>query len=234
MDMRPVMKVRLLSLLGVLLAALTAFTAPPAFASAHPASPPHPVRLTYRSAARTSDMSTNIFCQSADTNECLNLQNCNIPAGVVQLYNWTTGYGCSEGFSATYEGTVDPATTWPFYCGDGLNSAYEGDHVFYVGYFGTENSDGVFAAPSSTGNNNTVTLGTVPPGYSGPIGLWVQQDGNSSATATNTRLIDVATTCETGNVQHVYGGCGANGCLVRDGENPTANEYWDWVTGDYP
>jgi hypothetical protein len=234
--MRPVKKARLLLLLGVLVATLMSFASPVAFASvtANPASAPHPVRLAYGSTVRPDDLSTNLFCQTSDTNECLNVQNCNIYAGVVQLYDWTTGYGCSEGFSATYEGTVDPSNTWPFYCGDGLNSAYDGDHVFYVQYYGVDNSTTIFTAPNSSGYNDPVTLGIVPPGYSGPIGLWVQQDNNGPSTVTDTRLIDVSTTCSTGHVQHVYAGCGGNGCLVREGENPSSDNYWNWVTGDYP
>jgi hypothetical protein len=235
MNLKLSVKLRLLSLLGVLLMVLTAFAAPAASASVHGASLPHPVRLTYKSATQASDLSTNIFCQSDDTNECLNLQNCNTSAGIVQLYSWTTGYGCSEGFYADYQGTVDPSQVWPFFCGDGLNSTYAGDRVFFVTYSYVDVSTSYTDVPVSAGNNGTVTLAnTGGPGYDGPEGLFVEQDNNTGDTAVDTRLIDVTATCNSGNVQHLYAGCSGNGCLVREGENPSANEYWDLMTQYYP
>jgi hypothetical protein len=227
-----------LSLLGVLLVALTASVAPAATASVNHASPQHLTRLTYKPAARgqkMQDLSTNIFCIAGSNDECLNLQNCNMTAGIVQLYDWTTGYGCSEGFSTTYEGTVNPSEVWPFTCGDGLNSAYEGDRVFLVMYYGIDVSTAEYFVPISAGNDDTVTLGNVSyPTYSGPDGLWVEQDNNSLPYVESTRLIDAAATCGSGHVQHVYAGCGSNGCLVREGENPASDNTWDLVTGDYP
>lgn len=45
----------------------------------------------------------------------------------------------------------------------------------------------------------------------------------------NVEMIDVNTTCDTGYVQHLYAGCSGDGCLVREGLNPSSNQYWDFI-----
>jgi hypothetical protein len=79
----------------------------------------------------------------------------------------------------------------------------------------------------SAGFNGTVT---VTPFQGTNIGLWVQQDNNGAGhEGQDTRLIDVTTTCNTGYIQHVYAGCGEDGCLVREGLNPATEQYWDFI-----
>jgi hypothetical protein len=59
-------------------------------------------------------------------------------------------------------------------------------------------------------------------------GYFVAQDPPTGNNVLHTRLIDVETTCDTLKIQHLYAGCGGDGCLIRDGENPATQQYWDW------
>lgn len=166
-------------------------------------------------------------CDESDNAECLNLIQC-YPFNGVQLWNIETAGACGYQWGAFQETeTVNPSAVWPFYCGDGLNSAYAGDPVISISYY--DGSDGAYYVPKSAGSNNTVTvvqLNSATPTDGGEYqGLFVRQDSSS----TDTRLIDVATTCTTGDVQHLYAGCNGDGCLVREGLNPS-NEYWDFRT----
>lgn len=217
------MKLRLLALLIIALATMTAL-AVPAEASA---STSHQPRLSAahhaaRPAERGPDQTSfQTFCQSSNLEECLNQTNCNTSKGV-QLWNVLTGGACSSDWFIAPAETVDPADTYPFYCGSGLNSAYEGDTVYSILY----DPGSTIYAPTSKGYNDTVTL--EPWDGTNDEGLFVAQDNVSGPT----RLIDVTATCNDTMggqhfVQHLYAGCGGSGCLVRDGENPSTGNTWD-------
>jgi hypothetical protein len=216
------MRLRLLALLGAVLATMTVVAAP--VASASTSSQQLSVVASHGSAHLSEslpDQATNFpaFCQNSNIEECLNLTNCNTSKGI-QLWNVLTGGACSSSWLIASDGTVNPGASpvYPFYCGDGLNSAYEGDQVYQILY----DSGGVSLwAPTSAGNNNTVTL--EPWDGTNYEGLFVAQDNESGPT----RLIDVTATCGIGAVQHLYAGCGGSGCLVRDGQNPSSGDVWD-------
>lgn len=213
-----------------------AFAAPTASASPT-APPPHPVGVAHEpDAGKAGSQSTNTFCVSASTSttsQCLNVRSCNFTAGVMQIWTIqiTAGFLCDLPFYVRYVGNVNPQAVWPFTCGSGLNTTYAGDHVFRV--TASDINSGFFYAPVSAGGGNPVNLGVLPgPNYTGPAGLWVQEDGNSSGSVSETRLIDAMTTCKDNNVpQHVYSGCTSNGCLIREGSSPPVYlAIWDWDT----
>jgi hypothetical protein len=158
------------------------------------------------------------FCL-ANSSECLNQTNCDVSKGV-QLWNINTGGTCSTNWDVQGVGNVDPSDAWPFWCGDGLNSAYSGDQVYQVNYEGY--------VPVSAGFNGAVTL-TSSGGGNPNQGYFVLQtnaDGDSMP-------IDVNTTCTTGKVQHLYAGCAGSGCLVREGLNPASGNLWDFIMGGF-
>jgi hypothetical protein len=209
------MRVRLLALLGVALAALTVFAAQAASASAsfHPAG---------QAGARLEDNPNSYVCQT-NSEECLNLAQCNTSKGV-QLWNLYNGGACTNNWFFSLAATVDPSSSFPFYCGSGLNSKYAGDTVYEFEY---ANGNGTYV-PVSAGNDNTVTVAALGGNRNG---FFVAQDMQGFfSTAYDTRLIDVTATCQNAHhyVQHLYAGCGGDGCLVRDGQNPASGgEYWD-------
>ncbi len=113
-----------------------------------------------------------------------------------------------------------------FWCGDNLNSTYYGDTIFQVVY---SPSTGGQYVPDSNGDGQyvyvTEQLETYYEGY------WVAQD---SSNLTDTRLIDVLTTCNAGGtVQHVYASCKTNGCSVRETANPSSLWYWNWADQEF-
>jgi hypothetical protein len=213
------MKLRLITLLGVLLAALTVLAAPAASASTSARATglggtPQPTRLV---GGPDASVNVDTFCQ-AGTDECLNLTLCDIDKAV-QLWNVYNGRACSENWYVQFVGYVDPSATFPFYCGRGINSTYKGDPVFEVKY--AASTGGAFV-PISAGFNMPVYVSGVGDGY------FVAQDPPTGNNVLHTRLIDVETTCDTLKIQHLYAGCGGDGCLIRDGENPATQQYWDW------
>jgi hypothetical protein len=211
------MKKTAITIFAAILTALIGLVAPATAASATPAVHHASVRPAQQTLVYTA-------CDASDNTECLNLIQC-YPFNGVQLWNIDTAGACGEQWGAQESSeTVNPSQVWPFYCGDGLNSAYAGDAVEVIDYY--DGSNDAFYVPKSAGSNNTVTVvpyNTATPTDGGTYqGLFVVQDSSP----TDTRLIDVATTCTTGEVQHLYAGCNGDGCLVREGLNPS-NEYWD-------
>lgn len=208
------MRLRQLAIAGILLATMTALAIPAASAST--SSPQQRLSASHDS-AHPDQVSFSTFCENSDTNECLNLTNCDTSKGV-QLWNILTGGTCSSDWYIASDGTVDPGATYPFFCGDDLNSNYQNDQVYQILY---DSGGADFWAPTSAGNNNTVTL--EPWDGTNYEGLFVAQDNAAGPT----RLIDVSTTCGIGTIQHLYAGCGGSGCLVREGENPSSENTWD-------
>jgi hypothetical protein len=217
-----IMKVRLTALLSVLVTVLTAFAAPAASAAAsshhsHMPSALHRAPL----AGRPDVLGVNGYWCQPNSNECLNVILCN-PRKGVQLWNFYNGGNCSGSWHPQDAGNVDPSTGYPFYCGSGLNSKFAGDSVYFIDYAAPPNYTAY--VPVSAGFDATVTL--TPYNGNSQQGMFVAQDNNG---ANSTRLIDVYATCQNPHhyIQHLFAGCGYDGCLVRDGLNPATGEYWD-------
>jgi hypothetical protein len=211
--------VALVACLTVLLAASSAYAQParPAAAAPH--------------AAPAATYTFQTFCLHG-TVECLNDTLCNTNNSV-QLWNINPGWKCA--LTVGYAGTVNPAG-WPFYCHDGLNVQFAGDPVFDVGIF-----NDISYSVQSAGYGNPVSLtptnGSVGYTIQPYLGLWVADHVNSNGTITSAQMVDAFETCNDGSAayglyQSAYGGCGGNGCLVREqvvnNQDPPADMLWDW------
>lgn len=207
------MKIRLLAVLGAALAVM-------AFApAASAAAVPHPARQSVPRADLIDDATVYTFCLNSQTDECLNQTNCDT-AKSVQLWDVTAGGACTDDWDVTFAGNIPTSgggSPWPFWCGDDFNAKYAGDAVFQLVY---SPPGGSVYVPDSLGGSNSVNLTVLGGDYQG---YWV-----ATGDTTDTELVDVATSCNTGTVQYVYAGCKGNGCLVRESTGPTSLLFWEW------
>jgi hypothetical protein len=218
-----IMKLKLLILLGALLAAVMSFTVPAASASSSPHPAPHVSRQSHSPHARPDPYAFTL-CLNTAQSQCLNLTNCNLDEDV-QTWNFSTGGTCSQDWYVSAIGHVGAGGFNPFWCGDDLNARYYGDVVFLVIY--ATGSSGTYV-PESTGDEAPVYVFPETAPYD--LGYWVAP--NSSLT--DTTLIDATTSCTYGGQeQYVYAGCLGNGCRVREAHYPPSLWFWAWLEQEF-
>jgi hypothetical protein len=198
---------------------LTMLVAPAASASASTHAVQKPAHSLGAAHPASADTTTDTFCLNTQSNECLNVEDCNnFYSYVLQLYNISTGGDCSTDWDVTLEGYVGQTTSVGnvFGCGNDWNAKFYFDPVYLLQF-----NSPVWGEPGTAQDllsNNSIFVNQPDPTY-----YFVATGSNLG----DTQLVDPWASCQDSKLMYLYAKGKTNGSEEYESSAPPSLSYWD-------